>query len=164
MTPAVEPLIPRRVLLWTVITIFVLLAALAAVVFRLNYYKKRLAEEREQRAATNAPGSPKAGAEQTPPAEDPIAKAGFQVSQIKFEKTQGSSLVYAVGTVNNLTDKQRFAVRVEMELFDASGKSVGTAKDYQKVIEPKEQWTFRALIMEPKAVSAKITSLKEDEK
>jgi hypothetical protein len=40
----------------------------------------------------------------------------FAVSAIKLEKTPGSSLVYVTGLVRNLSDKQRYGVKVELGL------------------------------------------------
>ena len=98
-----------------------------------------------------------------PKLEDPIAKAGFHLSPITIEKTAGSSLVYAVGSLNNKTERQRFGVRIEIDLFDKADQKLGTAKDYQAVIEPHGQWRFRALVVDSKAVSAKVASIKEDQ-
>ena len=75
----------------------------------------------------------------------------------------GSSLVHAVGTVTNPSAKRRFGVRIEVDLFDAAEKKIGTAKDYQPVIEPNGEWNFRALVLPSKAASAKLAWVKEDQ-
>jgi hypothetical protein len=93
---------------------------------------------------------------------DPIAQAGFDVSPITIEKTKGSSLIYAIGTLSNSSDRQRFGVKLQFDLFDDTGQKVGTAKDYQSVIEPKAEWKFRALVVTSKATSAKIASVTEE--
>jgi hypothetical protein len=82
---------------------------------------------------------------------------------VTIERTSGGGLVYAVGTIRNESDHQRFGVKVELELADASGKMVGTAKDYARVIEPRQSWHFRALVLEAKAASAQISSIQEEE-
>jgi hypothetical protein len=82
---------------------------------------------------------------------------------VTIEKTPGSSLVYAVGTVKNPEVRQRFGVRVELDLLDARGEKVGTAKDYQQVLEPGAEWHFKALVVESKAASAKVAAIKEDQ-
>ena len=74
----------------------------------------------------------------------------------------GSLLVYAVGTVKNDSDHQRYGVRVEFELLDASGKSVGKASDYKDVIEPRKEWRYRALVLTKKAASARLVAVNED--
>ena len=59
--------------------------------------------------------------------------------------------------------RQRFGVKVHLDLFDASGKKVGEATDYQPVLEPNGQWNFKALVVSSKAASAKIGAIKEDQ-
>ncbi len=158
--PPIEPTVPKRVLIWTAITVLILVAGLAIAVIGLNHYKAKIALQHEQAAAA----AQKAAEPPTPPPEDPIAKSGFEVSKIKLEKTPASTLVYAVGTVYNKTNKQRFGVRIEMDLLDAGGQPVGTAKDYQAVIEPQGKWSFKALVVNSKAVAAKVTSVIDDQK
>jgi rRNA maturation protein Nop10 len=157
-TPLVEPTLPRRTVVWTVIALSVLILGLGGAMVALNRAQKAAARKKQpvpaELPATNAP----------PPApEDPAAKAGFQVSAIALEKTAGRSLVYAVGSINNAADKQRFGLKLELDLFDAAGKKVGTAKDYLSVLEPKGEWKFKALVVEPKAASAKFASIREDQ-
>ncbi len=157
-TPRMEPAVPRRVVLWTVIAIVILVGGLLVSIWGLKYYQNKLAAERERTEAARKATEP------VPVPDDPIAQAGFQVSKIQLEKTPGSALVYAVGIVSNQTDRQRFGIRLEMDLLNAAGEKVGTAKDYQQVIEPHAQWAFKAIVVDSKAVSAKVASLKEDQK
>ena len=93
---------------------------------------------------------------------DPLAANGFQASPVTLDKGEGSSIVYAVGTIGNLTNRQRFGVRVELELLDASSNKVGSASDYRATLEPNEAWRFRALVVEKKTVSARVVTIKED--
>lgn len=88
----------------------------------------------------------------------------LKVGAIELEKTKGSSLVYAVGTLNNDSDYDRYGIRVEVDLFNAKGAKIGTAKDYKDYLAPHQDWQFRALIPEPKAVvKAQLASIKEDQ-
>lgn len=87
----------------------------------------------------------------------------LKVSNITLQKTPGSALVYAMGTMKNNSDQQRFGVRLELDLLDASGKKIGTTKDYAPVIEPRKDWRFRALIPYPKAASARVAKITEQE-
>jgi len=84
------------------------------------------------------------------------------LSPFKLEKTPGSSLVYVIGTVRNLSGRQRFGVKIEFELFDAETNAVGKANDYQSMLDPHGEWHFKALVMESKAVSARLSSITED--
>ncbi|MDB6121746.1 MAG: hypothetical protein JWQ71_739 [Pedosphaera sp.] len=91
------------------------------------------------------------------------SESDFKVSDIKLEKTKGSSLVYAVGTLKNDSEFQRFGVRIEIDLADRKGTNVGKASDYIAVLEPHQTWPFHALITDPKAFTAKVASIKEAE-
>ena len=87
----------------------------------------------------------------------------FSISAIKLEKTPGSSLVYVTGKIRNLSSRQRFGVKVEFGLFDTNENAVGQATDYQAVLEPNGDWRFKAMVMDSKAVSARLNSIIEDQ-
>ena len=86
----------------------------------------------------------------------------FAISNIKLEKTPGSSLVYASGTVRNLGSQRRFGVKVSAQLFDADNQSAGQAQDYQPLMEPNAEWHFKALVLGGKVVSARVNSISEE--
>jgi hypothetical protein len=86
----------------------------------------------------------------------------FALLPFALEKTPGSSLVYIIGTVRNLTDHQRFGVKLEFWLLDTNDQAIGSATDYQSVLEPRGEWRFKALVMESKAMSARLSSIVED--
>ena len=79
----------------------------------------------------------------------------FNVGPVTLKKTEGSSLVYAVGIVQNDSGRQRFGVRIQLGVLDAGDNKIGTASDYISVIEPHKDWQFKALLTEPKAVKAR---------
>ena len=82
---------------------------------------------------------------------------------VSVDKAQGSRLSYAIGTLKNDSEHQRFGVKVELTLFDNAGNKLPTtANDYVQTLAPREERKFRALVLEPKAVSAKVLSIKED--
>jgi hypothetical protein len=93
----------------------------------------------------------------------PKSHADLKVGKIELEKTPGSSLVYAVGTVKNDSAYQRFGVKVELDLFDKDGTKMDTTQDYKDIIEPHKEWRFHALIPEKKTVSAKLAKITEEE-
>lgn len=95
-------------------------------------------------------------------APKPKSPDDLKVGKIELEKTKGSSLVYATGTVKNDSDFDRYGVRIELDLFNAKGKKIGMAKDYKDYLGPNQEWQFRALIPEAKTVEARVASLKED--
>jgi len=89
----------------------------------------------------------------------------LKASTVTLEKAKSGSLIHAIGTIKNTSDQQRFGVRVELELTDAAGKPAGKASDYTQVIEPRQEWRFRALVLDPKgsrAVAGRVSSVKED--
>jgi hypothetical protein len=86
----------------------------------------------------------------------------LNVGNPALEKAKSGSLVYAVGVLKNDSDHQRYGVRVDFDLLDASGNKVGKASDYKDVIEPRNQWRYRALVLTRKAASARLVSVNED--
>lgn len=90
-------------------------------------------------------------------------KEELQVVSFELQKNQGTSLVYVTGKVKNNTDVQHTSVRVDFKLFDASDKQIGNASDYIMILEPKQEWDFKALVVEPEVARVevdKITSSK----
>jgi hypothetical protein len=85
----------------------------------------------------------------------------FNISKITLKKTEGSGLVYAVGTVKNTATHQRFGVKIELDLLDAQDNQIGSTSDYIEVLEPNKEWQFRALLTDPKAVTAKLIKIEE---
>jgi hypothetical protein len=80
---------------------------------------------------------------------------------VTLQKTEGSALIYAVGTVRNNSDRQRFGVRIELDLLDNQDRKIGTAGDYIAVLEPHKDWQFRALLTQHKAVKANVAKIEE---
>lgn len=103
-------------------------------------------------------------AEAAPPTKTSAPKSltDLKTGTIAFEKARGSSLVHAVGVLRNESDHQRFGVTIELELTDARGNKAGTAKDYRAVLEPRQEWRFRALVLDSKATAATVSSIREE--
>jgi predicted RNA-binding Zn-ribbon protein involved in translation (DUF1610 family) len=91
------------------------------------------------------------------------ALSDLKVGEFKLEKTKGSSLVYVTGILKNDSDFQRFGVKIQFDLFNRNQTNVGTAQDYIGILEPRHDWQFRALVTDPRAVSAQVASIKEEE-
>jgi hypothetical protein len=159
--PPEEPTVPRRWIVLSALAVAVLLVGLGVCLVGLKHFESVVAERKERAAALQPTNVAQKVPAEVP--EDPIAKAGFQVSAPTTEKTPGSSLVYAVGTVTNRANRQRFGVRIELELLDANGQKAGTATDYQQVMEAHAEWRFKALVVDAKAVTAKVTSVTEQQ-
>src|SRR5205085_944016 len=155
--PVEEPTIPKVTLIWTSIAVLVLAGGLVGALIALNR-----AERLVKRKKTSASNAVAAASRSIPTAAEIAATNGFGVSSIRLEKVEGSSLVYATGSLTNITLQQRFGVRVELDLLNATGQKIGTASDYQGVLEPNGQWQFKALVADPKStVSAKLADIKQ---
>ena len=158
--PPDEPIVTHRTLWWTALAVVVLGLGLGAALLALNRAQRWAEQQRHQAAATvSAPTAPQPGPTETnaPPQNE------LSASSVELEKTPGSSLVYAVGTVKNRSGRPRFGVKVELELTDAAGQKIGTASDYRPVLDPGGEWRFKALVVQPKVVSATISSVREDQ-
>ena len=81
---------------------------------------------------------------------------------VNLEKAKVGNLVYAVGTITNVSEYQRFGVKVELDLFNKKGAKIGSTTDYKDVIEPNREWQFHAMVLDPKTTSAKVSSIKEE--
>lgn len=85
----------------------------------------------------------------------------FEIGKITLKKSQEGGLVYAQGTITNPTDRQRFGIKIELDLLDAQDDKIGNASDYLAVLEPHKAWRFNALLTEPKTVKAKLVNIEE---
>jgi hypothetical protein len=155
-TPKPEPSVPLKTIIWTGIAILVLIAGLAAAFMGLSRAQRLAARQQPK-----PPALPSIETNALPKPEEPADKAGFRISPIALEKVPGGSLIYAVGTLTNPSDRQRFGVKLELDLLDAAGQKLGTATDYQQVMEPKAEWQFKALVVDSKATAAKLAAIKE---
>ncbi|TAL01523.1 MAG: hypothetical protein EPO07_08225 [Verrucomicrobia bacterium] len=148
--PETAPALPRKAILFTVVAIVILVGGLIAA---------QLAVKRARRLTGQIEGTVKPGGAGQP--ANPFAGAGFAAGDTALEKAGSGSLVYAVGSVTNLTDRRRFGVKVELDLMDRDGKKIGTAKDYRDTLEPRAAWRFKAMVMEARTESARLTSIAE---
>jgi hypothetical protein len=152
----------------TIVLLVLVVAALAAGAFVL---RSRLSRALPDEVARDTPTNQHtatgelSGPQTHSPAPVIISKSidDLKVGPIALEKTKGSSLVYAVGVLRNDSSHQRFGVNIELELTDARGNKAGTAKDYRAVLEPRQEWRFRALVLDGKAVSARVAAIREEE-
>jgi len=115
-------------------------------------------------AAGEAPSANPPPAHTNVPAAAPGQFTGlndFKVGKVTLKKADGSSLVYAVGTLKNDTSRQRFGVKIQLDLLDAQGAKIGTASDYVQILDPHKDWQFRALVTDAKAAGAKPVAVEE---
>ena len=136
-----------------------LLVLATSIVIALFVHQRATARAQLQRESDAAAKAVEAKAAAI--ASDPIVQAGWHVSTVRLEKTPGGTIVHAVGTLQNKSDRRRFGVKIHLDLFDAADTKVGGTKDYQQAVEPHGEWQFSALVLNSKAVAAKVTSVEE---
>jgi hypothetical protein len=86
---------------------------------------------------------------------------GLKAGPVTLEPAADGHLVYAIGTLTNDTPRQRFGVKVELDVLDEYDKRLGAATDYTDMIEPGKTWKFRAMVTDKAAAAAKLTNVKE---
>jgi hypothetical protein len=156
--PKEEPTIPRTTIVYTVIAVLILGGGLVGAMIALKMAQRNVLRKKTDVVSQAPAPTTTANLE----ADNPIAQAGFRVSAVTIEKTAGTSLRHAVGTLSNTSNRQRFGVRIQLDLFDESSQKLDTTRDYQQIIEPRGEWKFRAPVMASKATSAKVTSVTEE--
>lgn len=143
----------RKAVVFTVIAVLILVGGLVGSVIALKRAKRLQAERQRVESPAEVVGG---GA-----VANPFAAQEFQVSLIVLEPRPGSSLLNAVGTITNLANRQRFGVQVDLEVYSATGEKIGVANDYLKVLEPRAEWQFRALVGANRAAAARIVRIQE---
>lgn len=142
---------------WMMAAVTILLVVASGGFF---YWKKGKTETAASRPRTNTtagalvPAAPRPGF---------FFTNRLAIGGITLEKSKSSSVVYALGQIKNESDDQRFGLKVELDLLDGSGSKIGTATDYLAILEPRKDWHFRALVLDARAVSARLASIKEDQ-
>jgi hypothetical protein len=96
------------------------------------------------------------------PVPPPDPWHGLMAGPISIEKAPNSHLVYAVGELRNTSNRERFGVKVELDVLDADNDKIGTATDYADSIDPGKKWKFKALVTDRAAVAAKLAVVKEN--
>src|SRR6185437_12449500 len=94
---------------------------------------------------------------ESPPPSD--SRNDFNISKISLQKSEGSGLVYAVGTIKNTLDRQRFGVRIQLNSLDEHDQNIGVVSDYVPVIEAHKEWQFKALLTQPATVRVTIADI-----
>jgi DNA-directed RNA polymerase subunit RPC12/RpoP len=93
---------------------------------------------------------------------EPDLWKGLKPGPVTIEKSSKSRLVYAFVTIRNDTNKQKFGVKVTLDILDAQGEKLGTTGDYTQFIDAHKEWTAKAIVAFPKAATAKIASISEE--
>lgn len=154
--PPQTPTVRVKTILFAFIAILILVGGWIGTQMALK--RAQRLTERAKAAAANAPAQSVSVAA---PSEAAIP-TGLRVSAVMLEKTSGSSQVYAVGLLRNDSNRQRRGVKVELDLFDASGRKVGAATDTMPVIEPQAEWRFKVRVVEANATAAQLKTIREE--
>jgi predicted RNA-binding Zn-ribbon protein involved in translation (DUF1610 family) len=135
---------------------------LALVILGGGLIAAMIALDRAKRMAGRQPPAAGPAVKAPPAADNPFAHQDFLASPVALEKTPGTSMVRAVGSVKNLAAKRRFSVRVEIELKNAAGQKLESTKDYVASMEPGATWQFKPLVLPKDAASASVIAITED--
>lgn len=138
----------------------IIFIALACLILIGGLVGAMMALKRAKRMAGSRQAQAPAATNATPP--NPFAAQNFFASAVTLEKAPGSSLVRAAGTIKNLSPQRRFAVRIEIELKDDTGRLLDPAKDYTATMEPGAEWNFKAMVNAKGATSARVSTIKEE--
>ena len=143
-----------------------LITAAAILVAGPDKKPKKTAAE----VATNSPtaAAPKTSAEFPLPdgwQRPVLAPSGdLELLGFKLESQPGTSLKHVIGLVTNRSDARYFGVKVEFNMIDAAGTTVGKAVDQTTTMTGRSGWQFRALSVggkPEKASASKLSAEKE---
>lgn len=82
---------------------------------------------------------------------------------VTLQKAENGGLVYAIGVLRNESSRERFGVKVELDVFDAQDQKIGSATDYTQSIIAGKEWRFKALVIDRKTVRAEVAKVTEQE-
>mgnify|MGYP003334625560 FL=1 len=80
-------------------------------------------------------------------------KSGVEVLNHSLQPQPGTSLLYIRGNVTNHSDVPYFSVKVEVELLDKAGASLGKASDTRMVLDAHKLFPFNVAVLDPDAKS-----------
>ncbi len=81
-----------------------------------------------------------------------LAKDGVELLNHSLQKQPGTALLYVRGSVTNHSDVAWYDVKVECELLDKNGASLGKFSDSKMVIDPHKLFPFNISVLDPDAV------------
>ncbi len=142
-----------RAVIYTIVAVVILVGGLIGAFAALKRAQRLYGRNNEPQTQAS-PQNP-------PQPADPFAQINFRASAVTLETTPGTKLVHALGSIANTTNRQRFGVKVELNLFDVAGRWVAKTSDYKDMIEPNAEWQFSAPVVETKAAFAKIAAIRE---
>lgn len=98
-----------------------------------------------------------------------LAKRAYRPAPVKYaaevlnfsvQKAADNNLYFVRGVVTNHAPVQLFGVKVEFSLLDRGGAALSAiAVDQIQILEPHKTWGFKALVLDPDAVNAKLNTI-----
>lgn len=155
VTPEIEPALPRRLMVWTVLAVVVLGLGLAGSLVALKRAQNLAAKKRLTLPAASSTPSP------APAGGFLVVTNDFYISAIMVQRQPRGTMLQAVGVVSNGLARPRQAVRLELELLDAAGRRCGSSMDSSARIDARGLWEFRAPVLVTNASTARLASITE---
>ncbi len=81
-----------------------------------------------------------------------LAKEGVELLTHSWQKQPGTALLYVRGSVTNHSDVAWYGVKVECDLIDKTGASLGKFSDSKMVLDPHKLFPFSISVLDPDAV------------
>ena len=87
------------------------------------------------------------------------ARPDIEMINPTWTKSKEGSLYFVSGMVVNNSKYRYLSVKIEFDLLDKAGNSLGKTIDQLGILEPGKNWNFKAVAIDPDAVGYKFGSL-----
>ena len=86
---------------------------------------------------------------------------GLTAQVLSFERASMNNPGAVAGVVKNVAGRPRQGVRVEVELLNSRGEPLWATTAFAPAIEPNKSWSFRASVVDPNVVTARVARVRE---
>lgn len=86
---------------------------------------------------------------------------GISAKVLSFERASAGNPGAVSGIVENRSARQPKGVRVEIELLNARGEPLWSTTAFAPGIKPKTSWQFRASVVDPNVMTARVARVRE---
>lgn len=90
-----------------------------------------------------------------------VAPRTLKAKVSSLERAAANNPGAVAGVVENGAARQRQGVRVEIELLNARGEPLWLTTAFAPAIEPNKSWNFRASVVDPNVVTARVARVRE---
>ena len=90
-----------------------------------------------------------------------ITPRGITAQVLSFERASMNNPGAVAGVVKNAAGIPRQGVRVEVELLNTRGEPLWATTAFAPAIEPNKSWSFRASVVDPNVVTARVARVRE---